>query len=94
MADWFGTRDLIRWVYMHALKVQVMNGRLKIDEPTDLPDGAEVDVLVIDDDLSTEERAKLHASLDRALDDAEAGRGVDAWEFLKQHRGRRESSSA
>lgn len=80
--------------HMHALKVQVVNGRLKIDEPTDLPEGAEVEVLVIDDDLSTEERAELHASLERALDDSEAGRGVDAWEFLKQHRARRENSSA
>jgi hypothetical protein len=78
---------------MHALKIQVVNGRLRLDEPTDLPDGAEVEVLVIDDDLSTEERAKLHASLDRALEDAEAGRGVDAWEFLKQHRASRENST-
>ena len=77
---------------MQALKVQVVNGRLKIDEPTDLPDGAEVEVLVIDDDLSPEERAELHASLDRALEDAEAGRGVDAWEFLKHHRAHRENS--
>jgi epoxyqueuosine reductase QueG len=38
----------------------------------------EVEVLVIDDDLSAEERAELHASLDRALDDSEAGRGMDA----------------
>jgi hypothetical protein len=44
-------------------------------EPTDLPDGAEVEVVFIDDDLSAEERAELHASLDRALDDSEAGRG-------------------
>jgi predicted DNA-binding antitoxin AbrB/MazE fold protein len=77
---------------MHALKVQVSNGRLKIDEPTDLPDGAEVDIVVIDDNLNAEERAELHASLDRALDESEAGRGGDAWEFLKQHRARRADS--
>ena len=44
----------------------------------DLPDGPEVEVVVIDDDLSVEDRAELHASLDRALDDSEAGRGMDA----------------
>ena len=74
---------------MQALKVQVKDGRLRLDEPTDLPDGAEVDVVVIDDDLSAEERAALHASLDRALDDSEAGRGMDAAEYLRQYRARR-----
>ena len=66
------------------------NGRLKLDEPTDLPEGAEVDVAVFGDDLSPEERAELHASLDRALEDSEAGRGMDAWEFLAQYRAGRE----
>jgi hypothetical protein len=79
---------------MHARKLQVKNGRLVLDEPTTLPDGAEVEVLVIDDELSAEERAELHASLDRALDDSEAGRGMDAWEFLQQYRARREARSA
>jgi hypothetical protein len=36
------------------------------------------------------ERAELHASLDRALDDSEAGRGMDAAEYLAQYRARRE----
>lgn len=77
---------------MQALKTQVKNGRVIVDEPTDLPDGAEVEVLVIGgDELTADERAELHASLDRALDDSEAGRGVDAWEYLKQYRARRES---
>jgi len=79
---------------VHAHKVQVKNGRLVLDEPTDLPDGAEVEVLVIDDELSTEERTELHASLDRALDDSELGRGLDAWEFLDRYRAAREDRSA
>jgi len=73
---------------MRALKVQVKNGRLVLDEPTDLPDGAEVEVIVLDDELSVEERAALHASLDRALEDSEAGRGMDAAEYLRQYRAR------
>jgi hypothetical protein len=79
---------------MQALKVQVKNGRVVLDEPTDLPDGAEVEVIVLDDDLGVEERAALHASLDRALDDSEAGRGVDAAEYLAQYRARREDRPA
>jgi hypothetical protein len=79
---------------MHALKAQVKNGRLVVDVPTDLPDGAELEVVVIDDGLTSEERAELHASLDRALDDSEAGRGVDGWEYLKQYRARREDRPA
>ena len=79
---------------MQALKARVENGRLKLDEPTDLPEGAEVDIAVLGDDLSPEQRAELHASLDRALDDSEAGRSLDALEFLAQHRARLENRSA
>ena len=61
---------------------------------TDLPGGAEVEILVVDDELTAEERAKLHTSLDRALDDSEAGRGMDAWEFLARYRARREHRPA
>ena len=73
---------------MHGRKVQMKNGRLVLDDPTDLPDIADVEVVVIDDELSAEERAELHASLDRALDDSDAGRGMDAWEYLERYRGR------
>ena len=38
---------------------------------------------MLDDDLSPDERAALHASLDRALDDSEAGRGMSATEYVR-----------
>lgn len=79
---------------MHARKIHVKNGRLVLDEPTDLPDGAEVEVLVIDDELTAAERAELHASLDRASDDSDAGRGMDASEYLERYRARREDRPA
>ena len=41
---------------------------------------------MINDEMTVEERAELHASLDRALDDSAAGRGMDAWEFLERYR--------
>jgi hypothetical protein len=79
---------------MHARKIQVKNGRLVLDEATNLPDGAEVEILVIDDELTSEERAELHASLDRALADSDAGRGLEAWEYLERYRARREDRPA
>lgn len=79
---------------MRTLKAPVKNGCIKFDVPTDLPEGAELDVVVIDDELTPEEHAELHGSLDRALDDSEAGRAVDAWEYLEQYRARREADPA
>jgi hypothetical protein len=49
---------------------------------------------LIDDDLSAEEGANLQASLDRAVDDLEAGRGMDAWEFVAPYRACLEDRSA
>ena len=91
---WFLMPDSDRIEGMHAHKVQVTNGRLVMDEPTDLPDGAEVEIVVIGDDLTAEERAELHASLDRALEDSDAGRGMDAWEYLERYRAERENRTA
>ena len=79
---------------MLALKGHVRDGRIVVDGATGLPDGAEVQVVVIDDDLTAEERAELHASLDRALEDSEAGRGMDAREYLRQYRSRHANHSA
>jgi hypothetical protein len=72
---------------MHAVKTRVENGRIKLDQPTNLPDGAEVELVILGgDELGDEERARLHASLERALDDEDAGRVVDADEFLAEVR--------
>ena len=70
---------------MLALKAQVKNGRIVVDEPTDLPDGAEVELRIVGgDELDEDEREALHASLDRALNDEDAGRKVDVDEFLAE----------
>ncbi len=72
---------------MHARKVRVENGRIKLDEPTNLPDGAEVELVILSgDELDDAERARLHASLERALDDEDARRVVDTDEFLAEVR--------
>lgn len=74
-----------------ALKAHVVNGRIVVDEPVDLPDGAEVRVYLYDaanDAMSPEERASLHAALDRSIAQADAGNVVDADTVLDQIRRR------
>ncbi len=49
-----------------------------LDEPTDLPEGAEVELTVIeDDDFEPEERTRLDAALERSMAQARAGQLVD-----------------
>lgn len=74
---------------MVAHKAHVENGRIVVDEPTDLPDGTtlevgSLEVLDDDDDLDAEERAELHSSLDDAIADIEAGHGVDGDEVIRR----------
>jgi len=65
-------------VAMRALKAHVRGGRLVLDEPTDLPEGTEVELTVVeDDDLTPEERARLDAALERSIAQARAGQVVD-----------------
>lgn len=70
---------------MQPLKAHVKNGRLVLDEPTDLPEGEViervplVDLLSADeqDDLDETERARLHTALDRARAQVLAGATLD-----------------
>jgi hypothetical protein len=63
---------------MQPVKAHVKNGRLVLDEPTDLPEGTEVTLSIADDDLDDEDRARLHAALERSMAQAKAGKLVDA----------------
>lgn len=78
---------------MRALKAHVKGGRLLLDEPTDLPNGEEVELVPLDevlasggDYLDAEERERLHASIDRGVEDARAGRTTDAAEVMAKLR--------
>ena len=46
----------------------------------------DLEILVIDDELTSDERAELRASLDRALEDSDARRGMDTREYLERRR--------
>lgn len=73
---------------MDPLKAQVRNGRLVLDEPTELPEGTEVELVPTDalDALDDEDRRRLHEALLRSQEDVAAGRVVPAGEFLAEVR--------
>jgi hypothetical protein len=71
-----------------TIKARVHNARFVVDEPTELPEGTEVDLLPLDpgDWLDPEDRAALHRALLASQEDLEAGRLVDAEEVLRELR--------
>lgn len=82
---------------MQPVKAKVRNGRLVLDEPTDRPEGEEVELVPLDevlarggDYLDDEERAALHRSIEEGIEDFEKGDTEDAFEFLARLRAKRE----
>jgi hypothetical protein len=73
-----------------TLKGRVKAGRLVVDEPTDLPEGTEIELLPLDpgDWLDEDDRAALHKALLDSEDDVKAGRLVDADVILRELRSR------
>ena len=81
---------------MQPLKAHVLKGRLVLDEPTNLPEGEEVELVPLDevlarggDYLDDEERAALHRELEASIAEAEAGQVVDFDEVLAELRAAR-----
>jgi hypothetical protein len=70
-----------------TLKAHVHNDRFVLDEPTELPEGTEVDLLLDPGDwLDPEDRAFLHRALAASQEDLKDGRLVDAEEVLSELR--------
>lgn len=69
---------------MSHLRARVHNGRLVMDEPTDLPEGTVLELVAEDedDDLDDAERMALHAAIERAMDAARSGRVRPAEDVL------------
>lgn len=56
------------------MRARVRAGRLTLDEPTDLPEGTEIELVAADgDELSDEERAVLNRAIEESLQLAKAG---------------------
>ena len=75
---------------MRALRAHVRGGRLVLDEPTNLPEGAEVRVALVDgDELDDSERAELHTAIMAAEAELDAGQAItedDLWVRLRAAR--------
>ena len=73
-----------------TIKARVHAGRLVVDEPTDLPEGTEVELLPLDpgDWLDAADRAALHKALRESDADVAADRLFDAEDILKELRSR------
>jgi hypothetical protein len=73
-------------------KAVVKNGRLVLDEPTDLPEGEVVELQDVDpythldncDELDDAEREQLHEAISQGLDEIDAGKGIPGEDFLKE----------
>ena len=65
-------------------------GRLVVDEPTDLPEGTEIELLALDpgDWLGEDDRAALQQALKDSSEDVKAGRLVDADVVVRELRSR------
>ena len=81
---------------MQAMKARVKNGRLVLDEPTDLPEGDEVELVRLDDvyanggdHLDDEERKRLHEALREGIRQMKAGETIDADEAMAEIRAHR-----
>jgi len=70
----------------YGLHARVTNGRLVVEEPTDLPEGVVVELVTLDEAMDAKERAALVASIERGLAQVDRGEGVPAEEALKRLR--------
>jgi hypothetical protein len=83
--------EAVQYTPMCGLRARVEKGRLILDEPTTLPDGTVVDLVLDDegDDLTDEERRALHDAVSASWKSAEAGRLRPAAAILDEPRQRR-----
>jgi hypothetical protein len=70
-----------------TFKAHVRNGRITLDEPTNLPDGTEVALEEIAE-LDDGERERLEAAIAESDEDIRAGRVRDAFEVIDELRRR------
>jgi hypothetical protein len=69
---------------MSALRAKVRGGRLVVDEPTSLPEGTELELVVVGGaDLDDEERARLDEALEASWASASEGT-IDADDLLAE----------
>ena len=77
---------MVMFPSMTALKAHVENGRIIVDEPTDLPDGTVLHVLPVSAEMDADERAALERSIEEGYEDFVKGDVEDAFEHLARIR--------
>jgi hypothetical protein len=78
---------------MLPLKAHVKNGRLVLDDAaTDLPEGAEVELVLVDNEQNPEERARLLRAIEDGEEDIERGDHIDGSELIAKMRAKREAA--
>ncbi len=75
---------------LRTVTAVVRNGKLVVDEPTNLPEGSVVELQVVEEALDDEQRAALGRSLERGVDQALRGEGRPAADVLREMRARRQ----
>lgn len=70
---------------MSAVVARVQQGRIRLDESTDLPEGTVVQLYIVDhgDELDEEERRALDAALEDAAVSVERGETIPAEDVLR-----------
>ena len=77
---------------MRVLKAHVEGGRLVANEPVDLPEGTETEIIAFeDDDFEPEERARLLHAIEESAESIERGDSVDGIAFANELLARREA---
>ena len=69
---------------MKTLKARVENGRIVMNEPTDLPEGTELELIPADEAAEIVERDRVRALIRVGIDDADAGRTIPASELWRE----------
>lgn len=70
---------------MNTLKARVVNGRLVLDEPIDLPEGTVLELVIADadDDLDDAERQALDKALTESWSAAKKGELIEHEDVMK-----------
>lgn len=76
---------------MTSLRAKVKNGRLTVDEPTTLPEGTVLELVVDDegDDLDRDEREALNRAISKAWESAKAGKVRPSGAIIDELRARK-----
>jgi hypothetical protein len=73
---------------MRGIRAKVTNGRLVVDEPTSLPEGTVLDLVIYDEGDDLDHIERLHAAIERSWASATAGNLIPADQVIRELRAR------